>query len=224
MKKILLKTVYLLFSLVTFAQNNVSKCNYNDSIFKLHPNEMAFDIEKYKVELKKGIGRKIIIDNENYQSYFNGDTTGVHYVQISKKLKINKTIAYYPNGNIESFDMFYTPSEGSSVRINKRFYYNPNGTLNEEEDIDKGYKICYDEVIPIAKKIIGVKKIKEYELTFSVGRTDLNEFPKGKAKWYVGVKGNDKFQKKINPSNSYEYVIDGITGKLIGILKPKFIP
>ena len=221
MKKIIFNITFLLFSLFIFAQSTESKCNYNDSIFKLLPNEMTFDVEKYKVELNKG-SEKILIDNENYQSYFSGDTTGIYYVQIDKILKINKSISYYRYGNIESFDIFYNPSEGSVTRINKRTYYNTDGSINEEIDIDKGYKICYNEVIPIVKKIIGVKKIKKYELQFSVGRSDLNGFPEGKAKWIVSVTGNKKYHKKIKPSNSYDYIIDGVTGKHIGILKPKY--
>ncbi|WP_309608232.1 hypothetical protein [Flavobacterium sp.] len=224
MKNIILKTTLLFVSFLTFAQNNESNCNYNDSIFKLLPSEMTFNIEKYKVELQKGTEKKIIINNENYEKYFRGDTTSIHYVQLNKILKINKTITYYPNGKIESFDIFHNPEEGLVTGLNKRMYFNVDGTIEEEKDIDKGYKICYDEAINIVKKIVGEKKIKRYELKFSVGRVDLNKFTESNAEWYVGVKGNDEFYNRNKKSHLITYVIDGITGKFISKRINRIVP
>ncbi len=222
MKKNILKNIFLLFSFITFAQNNVSHCNYNDSIFKLLQNEMTFDIQKYKVETMTG-DYTILFDNQNYKSYFFKTTGSIYYKQINKKINVYKVINYYYDGKIESVNLYYTPDiEESGVNIGILKNFDNRGNLSEEYNYDKGYKICYDQVIPIVKKIIGLKKIKKYELKFSIGRSDLNEFPDGKAKWIVGVTGNDKFQKKIKPSNSHDYVIDGVTGKLIGILKPTY--
>lgn len=218
MKKNLLQIIFLMFSCIIFAQQNVSSCNYNDSIFKLFPNEMIFDIEKYKSYNNKG--EVVIIDNDKYYYTIQIDSTEISYVKLNKELKIDKTLYYYPNGKIKRNYFYYKPSEEStSGEIGITTTYNIDGSIQEIYDYDKGYKVCYDEVIPIVKKLIGKKKIKKYELQFSLGRSDINKFPGGIAKWYVGVKGNDKFQEKIKPSHSYTYVIDGVTGKLRGILK-----
>lgn len=215
MKKNILKTVFLLFSFVTFAQNNLPNCNYNDSIFKLLPYEMTFDIEKYKVESMTGYDR-ILVDNENYKSYFRKSTDRIYYNQTNRKNKVDKSIYYYYTGKIERIVLYYQPYEESgSIEIGSSTIFNPDGTVQEIYNYDKGYKICYDEAISIVKKIVGVKKIKKYELKFSVGRVDLNQFTKSKAEWYVGVRGNDEFYKKNKKSYLITYVIDGISGKFL---------
>ena len=222
MKKYILITTYLLFSFVTFAQKNESNCNYNDSIFKIFPDEMSFDLDKYKAYANKG--EVVILDNDRYYHTIQIGFNEITSVKLNKKLKIDKTIYYYPNGKIKRNYFYYNSSKESSnckISVSKRF--NINGSIYEEKNYDKGFKICYDEVIPLVKKIIGAKKIKKYELVFSLGRSDLNKFPDGEAKWYVGVSGNKEYTKKIKPSHSYTYVIDGVTGKLRGILKNQWV-
>ena len=49
MKNNILRIAFLLLSFISLAQNKVSNCNYKDSIFKLLPNELTFDVKKYKV-------------------------------------------------------------------------------------------------------------------------------------------------------------------------------
>lgn len=223
MKNNILKTIFLFFPFLVFAQKDLSHCNYGDSIFKLLPNEMTFDIEKYKVEKMSG-DDKIIINNHNYKNYFFKATDRIGYNQTNKNKNVDKTIYYYYSGKIERINLYYEPYEESGgTEIGISIIFNEDGTEREVYNYDKGYKICYDEVIPIARKIIGEKKIKKYELQFSLGRVDLNKFPEGKAKWYVVVRGNDKYQKKIAPADTYNYVIDGVTGKLLGILKKSFV-
>ncbi|WP_309609541.1 hypothetical protein [Flavobacterium sp.] len=223
MKKIIFNFTFLLFSLFIFAQKSESKCNYNDSIFKLFPNEMTFDIEKYKSYNNKG--EVVILDNDKYYYTIQIDSTEISFVKLNKELKIDKTIYYYPNGKIKRNYFYFKPYEestSSKIAVSKRF--NLDGSIQEIYDYDYGYKVCYDEIIPIVKKIIGAKKIKKYELQFSVGRSDLSRFPDGKAKWFISVTGNKKYHEKIKPSNSYDYVIDGVTGKFLGILKPQWVP
>ena len=207
-----------MFSFILFAQENVSNCNYNDSIFTVQSSEMTFDLNKYKVHNNKG--EIVVLDNDKYNYTIKIDSSEIFFNKINKILKIDKTIYYYPNGKIKRNYIYYKPnkeSTNSKIAVSKK--YNLEGEIYEAKNYDKGYKICYSQVIPITKKIIGAKKIKKYELKFSVGRSDLNEFPDGIAKWYISVEGNDEFQKKIKPSHSYTYVIDGVTGKLRGILK-----
>jgi hypothetical protein len=223
MKKNIFKTIFLLVSFIAFAQNNGSNCNYKDSIFKLLPNEMIFDLQKYKANKNKG--EVVILDNNKYYHTIQIDSTEISFVKLNKELNIDKTIYYYPNGKIRRNYFYYKPyEESASAEIGTSTTFNPDGSVQEIYNYDKGYKICYDEVIPIVKKIIGTKKIKKYELKFSLSRGDLNRFPEGKATWLVSVTGNEKYQKKIKPSHSHQYVIDGVTGKLRSILKPVIVP
>ena len=215
MKNIILKTALLFVSFLTFAQNSESNCNYNDSIFKLLPNELTFDVEKYKVETMSGYD-KILIDNANYKSFFFKANDRIGYNQINKNINIDKTIYYYFNGIVERINFYYQPYDGGgNTEIGKRTTFNQDGSVKETYNYDIGYKICYDEAISIVKKIVGKKKIKTYELQFSVGRVDLNKFTDSNAEWYVGVRGNDKFYKKNKKSYLITYVIDGVTGKFI---------
>jgi hypothetical protein len=219
MKNNILKTFFLFFSFLLFGQKKDSNCNYSDSIFKLLPNEMTFDIEKYKVETMSGYD-KVLIDNENYRSYFFQAIDRIAYNQTNKNMNVDKTIYYYFNGKIERIIFYYQPyKESGSPEIGTSITYNSDGNVIETYNYDKGYKICYDEVLPLARKIIGERKIKKYELQFSLGRVDLNKFPNSNPEWYVVVTGNDNYRDKIAPAHSYCYVIDGITGKLRQIQK-----
>ena len=215
MKNIILKTTLLFVSFLTFAQNNESNCNYNDSIFKLFHSEMTFDVQKYKVETMSGYD-KILVDNANYKSSFFKTNDRIGYNQVNKNINIDKTIYYYFNGKVERINFYYQPYEGGgNTAIGTSTIFNPDGSVQEIYDYDKGYKICYDEAITIVKQIIGEKRIKTYELQFSVGRVDLNKFTDSNAEWYVGVRGNDKFYKKNKKSHLITYVMHGVTGKFI---------
>ena len=217
MKKLIsLISFFLLINTISFAQNIVVSCNYNDSIFKLLPNEMGFDVHKHRVETMTG-DYTILFDNKNYKSYFFKTSGSIYYKQINKKINVYKVINYYYDGKIESVDLYYTPNvEDSGVNIGISKTFDKNYTLTEEKNYDKGYKICYNEVIPILNKLIGERFIKKYEIEiYAVSRVDLNENPTLKPKWYVSIQGNDAYHKKIKKAHGATYIFDGITGKFL---------
>ena len=54
---------------------------------------MTFDVEKYKVYRDKG--ETMILNNDKYYSTIQIDSTGISFVKIDKKFKIDKTILLF---------------------------------------------------------------------------------------------------------------------------------
>lgn len=214
-KTIILGLLFFVFIQVSFAQDTLSACVYSDSIFSLNINEKQIDIKKYNPEIMTGYD-SIIIDNESYKSSYHKTASSILFEKNNKKLGIVKYLYYSFDGKIESMSIYYKSTENSGVEIGFGYNFNSDGTIKEKINYDNGYKICWNEVIPIVKKIIGEHNIKKYEITdFGVTRINLNESPDSKPKWKIYVSGNGLYTKKNKGANGVIYIIDGINGKLI---------
>jgi hypothetical protein len=212
-KSILLLITFVAINLNTIAQESKSNCNYSDSIFILKTREKYFDIIKYKKELEKG-GEVIITENDKYKSSFSVLGNYIDFVQINKDLGIDKTINYTSDGKINYMVNYL--SQGSSLKIGIKNIFNPDGTIKKTTNYDKGYTVCWNEIIPIFNKTVGKNFLKKYEIEITgITRTNLNDNPTLQPKWYVSIHGNEAYYKKIKKANGITYIFDGITGKLL---------
>jgi len=207
-------------------------CHFNDPIFKISKDEMTFDVEKYGKELKRG--DLVLVDNKNFKSeYWNlmdGDITNK---QTNKQLNIEKWIRY-KNGKIKWLRFKY---ENGDSKIGREILYDENGKVEKIINHEKGYKICWVEAIEIIKKI-AKKDIKKYDIrSFFLHRVDLNEFPNSKPKWIVlfevpdsldesdyDNEKHEQYRTYIVKNGTTQYVIDGITGKLLKTFITKTTP
>jgi len=208
--------IYLIL-LITFfceskAQNNTC---YSDSIFSISKQEMALDLVKYKEAILKK--DSIVFTNNLFENRIQVLSVGtIGFIKTNKTINVSKWIDYTIDGKIQSMNVYYNSMDGSAVEIGNGYTFNSDGTIKEKINFDKGYKICWNELVPLIKKIIGESKLKKYEITeFGITRINLNESPNSTPQWKVYVSGNNLFIKKNKGSNGVIYTIDGITGKLL---------
>jgi hypothetical protein len=194
----------------TYVTNN-NLCQYDDSIFKIHENELKLNDSILKqLKSKKDI---TLVDNNFYKNrFYTLESTQITNKQTNKRLNVGKWIRYWPNGSIRWVFNLYL---NGSKKIFKETQYDKNGKITQVINYEKGYNICYAEAIAIVKKV-AKHKIKKYQITefFAIHR-DLNEFPDAKPEWHVGLsKGNEKYEDEYHKNGQFRYRIDGVTGKV----------
>lgn len=212
MKKLIYLILFISFFCESKAQDNTC---YSDTIFRISKQEMVLDLPKYKEAILKK--DSIVLANNSFENKIHVLSDGtIGFIKTNKTLNVSKWIDYTIDGKIQSMNVYYNSMDGSSVEIGNGYTFNSDGTIKEKINFDKGYKICWNEVVPLVKKIIGESKLKKYEITeFGVTRINLNESPDSTSKWKVNVSGNNLFIKKNKGADGVTYIIDGITGKFL---------
>jgi hypothetical protein len=196
------------------------KC-HTDSIFTISKDEMFFDIDAHRTELKKG--DLIVVDRDLFSSTFYsiGNTGKTSNRKSYKLIGVDKYISYSSDGKIEYAYFSVTFGEAN---LFKAYTFDKNGNIVKTIDNDKGYIICWQEAIEICKKLVGRRELKKYNIKdFALRRADLNDRPNDTPLWIVkpisrksdgsDYENNleDKYYKH-NKGDLY-YYIDGITGK-----------
>ena len=199
----------------TYVTNN-NLCQYDDSIFKIHENELKLNDSILKqLKSKKDI---TLVDNNFYKNrFYTLESTQITNKQTNKRLNVGKWIRYWPNGSIRWVFNLYL---NGSKKIFKETQYDKNGKITQVINYEKGYNICYAEAIAIVKKV-AKRKIKKYQITeFNLSHNNLNKFPNVKPEWQITfTKNNESIS---NPIKVYK--IDGVTGKFLGTYKIYITP
>ncbi|WP_108868042.1 hypothetical protein [Aquimarina aquimarini] len=190
---------------------NDTLCNYDDPIFTITQEEMTFDIDRYKKQLKKG-GNIIIENNDSYTNIiyqWKGDSV-ITNKQTDKQANIEKTIKYDTKGqSLVSYFMYH------SILINKATYYDNIGNINKVIDhrqADK-YPICYKEALKITE---GLKRKRDS--IFAITRDSLVTDVKKTYVWKVFI-DEPQDPEVTQHAKSWCYVINAQTGKVIKKVK-----
>ncbi len=211
-----MRLIYLLICLCLIScksytefSHNDNTCHYENSMFIINKDnktlhDSVFNIIKknHRIEYnKKYIKEKIWSLGDNQ----------ISYVTTLKNLMINRIIRY-KNREISKVRFMY---EDGNTYIGKETYFDEQGNITKVIDHEKGYKICWAEIIAIMKKRYR-SLIRKYEIhSFYLSRVSLNDFPEAKPRWTVTMEGNEAYEQKGYDEGQKHYSFDGVTGKYL---------
>ncbi len=206
--------VYLSFiSCSSYKQFKTSNqyCLFNDSIFSLNNLDLVLS-EKIYLKIKSEKHFVLHNDNEKKIEFISLSKGRVLKVITNKKIKIQKTIGYYSNRKIRFFSNSLVNND-FNIYIYKHF--DNKGNITKMIDHEKGYKICWAEMIAIMKKRYR-SLIRKYEIhTFNLSRVNLNDFPEAKPRWTITMEGNEAYEQKGYDEGHKHYSFDGVTGEYL---------
>ncbi len=211
MRFIILIAYLNLISCNSYKNINNRECYFKETFFiikneekKLTPNILSQDLNHSDYTLT---------DNDIYEdSYYKLGNTYITNTKTKKKLNIQKLIKYQFNGDISRVTYYYL---NGNVKIGKETYFDSQGNITKVIDHEKGYKICWAEMIAIMKKRYR-SLIRKYEIhTFNLSRVNLNEFPEAKPRWTVTMEGNEAYEQKGYDEGNKHYSFDGVTGEYL---------
>ncbi len=211
MRFIILITYLSLVSCNSYKQfeNSDKICRYVDKFYSISNQEKKLSKEVFsQLEQKKQvtiIKKKL---EEEYSFLNNGD---VFRLITNKSINIIKSI-HYKNKYIYQIEFTYS---NGNLPIGKETYFDEQGNITKVIDHEKGYKICWAEMIAIMKKRYR-SLIRKYEIhTFNLSRVNLNDFPEAKPRWTVTMEGNEAYEQKGYDEGQKHYSFDGVTGKYL---------
>ena len=188
-------------------------CDFDNQFLTITEKEKQFNKKKYDSIL-------------NIQPIYSIETkelvTTISKYRIKKrdlKSKFSKFIAYYPSGTIKYHYNYVENINSHELKIGKQIYYDENGKITKTVDFDKGYIICWKEALEIVKKT-AKKEIKNNNIIhFIISRAQITEKPK----WTISLIPEEEEEEEEEDEYIDKYVIDGVTGELIGKYKVRTI-